>query len=220
MALCRDLGKEYASISPERFTTEFEKLYSKGQPSYGFRALRSTGWANFFGLGSMSKEDDEAVDRVVERAKKNHEDPAIFGAAKTLTFVPPSKRKEVAGKLLKGEKRIKKAFSLLRQNPGDANPKPGWETIGWARRLTRQNLTAKEYIVFTGRKELEAQTKAVESFEGAQPDFLTGSLVLEHTTKTPGPWLGQLLREGTDAQDRGVFKTSEEALNWLKTKLS
>ena len=213
--LCRDLKKEFDTISPERFQTEFEKMFTKGDIQWGLRALKDTGWDEKFGLQAINPRWGSEVQKTIDRAKSLNEDSALYGASKLLKAINPSNSEHAARAFLAGDKRQKKALHLMYpQKPADMSEK---SLNAWTRQIWRKKqVTAKDYFIMNGDEKLRKETEKLGIFTKPNPDLVTGEMVLKLSDKKPGPWVGEILKKANQAQDDAIFTTTQDAEEWLQ----
>lgn len=212
------LLKEYDTISPERFQTEFEKMFTKGDVAWGLNALHDTRWDRKFHLNAMNPQLPALTQRAIDRAKNADEDSAVFGAARLLSAVPPAHREAVADAFLTNNKRQKKALSLIDvRGPVDNSE---LNVNAWTRQLWRaKKLTSKDFYLLHGNEGLKIAAEKMGVFEKPIVDYVTGDMVLSQGNKKPGVWVGEVLKRANAAQDAGVFGDKASAQRWLEENL-
>lgn len=215
--LSQNLRSEFNTLANERLQTEFEKMLTKGDATYGLAALNATGWSKDLRLDKLSPNTGEQANKAIARAKDFHDDRAVFGTAQILLDSEKKDRDFIANYMLTGEKRQRKAQALTKIVSPKATDHRSINA--WARNLAKSGLTAKDYYILTGDDVVKKASQNFGSFEAPIPDILTGAKILEHTNQKPGPWMGKLLREAATAQDDEVFTNESSALNWLNRKL-
>jgi len=216
--LTRSMVNEIPNLSNERIQTEFEKLFSKGEMTYGIAALHDSGWAPGLRLGNVDQKDAVEADAAIKRAKALNDDPGVFAAAKLMRKVSGKERLKLADSVLTGLKRQQKAGKIIDKVAPAA--KDELSIRRWARELDREGLSPKDYYIFNGDESLRVASEKHGVFESGDKDLITGALVLEKSGGKPGPWIGKLIREANKAQDDGIFKSQDEANSWLQRKLS
>lgn len=210
----RDLLSEFDSISSERFQTEFEKMFTKGDVTWGLEALRETGWDKKFGLGNVNPSWGNRVQESISRAKELNEDTAVFGASKLLAAMPSAEHNAVNA-FLTGEKRQKKALDLIQlQDPSELTPKG---VNAWTRQVWRsKKLSAKDHFIKSGNNEVREIAEKLGIFDKPKEDFINGEMILKLGDRKPGPWVGNALQRANAAQDNALFTDKEGAERWLK----
>lgn len=215
--LCQDLRTEFKSLANERLQTEFEKLLSKGDVTYGLDALKVTGWDEEIGLDKLPSEAGEKANQAVARAKEVDSDVTVVAAASILRNSPVGDRRKLANYMIAGDRRQRKAVALTTlEAPADYSSK---SVKAWARAAGKTGLTAQDYYMVTGDSKLRKAAEAVNSYDAPQPDILTGARVLEVSGRSPGKWIGKLLQEASEAQDAEDFTDYAGAKSWLQAKL-
>lgn len=212
--LSQELLKEFESISSERFQTEFEKMFSKGDVKWGLKALEDTGWGEKFHIDKAAQNYSTTIQGAIDRAKALNEDPVVFGAGQLLRTVNFAHQKDTVGYLIAGEKRQEKALKLLKiSDPRELSAK---SLNAWSRQLWRkEKLTPKDYYIFKGNQAMRAAAEEMGIFEKPQADFITGDMILKLADKKPGPWVGNVLQRANAAQDNGIFTDRKGAEKWL-----
>jgi len=215
--LCNDLRSEFKTLANERLQVEFEKMLSKGDVAYGLATLKQTGWDQDLKLDKLPTSTSAEANASIGRAKNFGEDSTVFGAATILKASEKADRRFIANYMVTGEKRQRKADALVKTEGPKSSSKR--DVKAWARGIGRMGLTAQDYYIFSGDESVRTAAIKAGTFEAPVPDILTGAKVLEHSARTPGPWMGKLLREASQAQDEEVFTNDASARVWLQKKL-
>jgi tRNA nucleotidyltransferase/poly(A) polymerase len=215
--MCADLRGEFSSLPNERLQTEFEKMLSKGDVTYGLATLKQTGWDADLKLAELPSGVGAEVNASIARAKSLDEDATVFGAGKILADSDKASRSFIANYMVTGDKRQRKAISLATvEGPKAQSSK---EVKAWGREIARGGLTPKDYYIVSGNEEVRDAAVKANCFDAPIPDILTGAKVLKYSEQKPGPWVGKLLREASQAQDDEVFTDDAGAKAWLQEKL-
>ena len=211
--LSRSMRSEYSNISVDRIQTELDKFLSKGDAVYGMAAFRETGWDELVGLREVTPSVAQDANDAMDRGRT--EDYPIYGASHLLRAAP--RPKSTVELLLVGQKRQQKALALLDATGPVIHSEEGIRS--WARSIEKKSLSVKDWHIYTDDKNTARRAQELGIYERADPDFLTGEIVLSHTDKKPGPWIGELIREANLAQDRGEIRNSKDAENWVAKRL-
>lgn len=223
--LSKSMVDEFHELPKERIQEEFGKLFEKSPVvSDGLRALKLTGWDKPLGVAELDIEKvSKNVDYSVERARKEKLDVGFAASGALIKDLPRAEQERVLDSILTGDKRQFKALSVLESNsPSSAAAK---DVKAWGRTIAKDNkITVQEFLTIRGNEEnsyvdVEEVAKSTNSYSSPNADLVTGKMVLQASGGKGGPWVGELLKEANESQDREVFTDSNGAQEWLQNKL-
>lgn len=216
--VCRSLRPRFNEVARERVSLEWDKFFTKVKsPSTALNTLRQMGWDDT--VPGLSTVDPEASDAVCQSG------PVVLGAvmARNMEDADALEFTKIA---ITGARTAQKAYLLSRTQAPETLDQDSMRK--WARDLGRKGLhisdwaEREEAFADKGDQRRESVMQAARQFGvfDARPiDLLGGDDILSLTHKKPGKWVGELLAAATDAQDRGIFSTRDEALAWLRSKV-
>lgn len=219
--LCQSIADRSREVPQERIVMEWEKFYSKGvHPQAGLNALSDIGWSNRIpGIDKIA--DHEALGRELKRATVlplSRREPVM--AALFMKRMDDHDARYFTHHTLNGHEMQARAYNLSRLNLTDA-PSDS-ELRLQARQLKYADLSLyADYMDAQGRDTtgLRQKISALGIEHGPRPVVISAGEIMEHLGRKPGPWLGQLFKEVTRAQDEGRFTSREDALEWATNRL-
>lgn len=214
--VCRTLRARAEELPTERVRGEWAKFYTKSSsPSRSLKALKQMGWDDT--VPGLSTVNPAHVDKVAKSG------PVLMGAVMTRNMSENDSR-EFLRRTIEGDDIARRAHLLGRTHAPQSLDRASMRR--WARELGAKNLRIadweeRERAVRTPVSQINEVMVAARQHgvAYAKPsDHLQGRDVLPLTSRKPGPWLGALLAEATNAQDRGDFNTRDEAFAWLRSR--
>lgn len=223
--MCKNLRKEYESLSIERVKEEWIKFFTKGtHPDKGIKALQDTGWDNTTpGLQEALKHEN-TTPSLQNLQKVSENKRIIMGAAIISQPMNKKDRLKFTQTAVNGSKEQTAARILAEFSEKEISTT--YDRKIAALRLKNTGLTLtdiKDFASVTGAKEcFKMANLAIDEGVGEkpEPDLINGMDILAKTNKEAGAWVGQVVSQVRDAQYRGELSNKSDALSYLDTLLS
>ena len=225
--LCRSLVGRAGELPIERVRGEWGKFYAKGShPVNALAVLADTGWdATVPGLVDVNTPRVRAqAERAVQVATGNRvstEERAALVAATIVRGMPDATARTFLNRTVEGGDAQRAAYGLSRA----VNPSGTDDTSvrRWAHTLRAGRTSVRAWARMaeaTGEHpngaSLLAAAERLGCADGAQPDLIQGRDVLPRFAgRPPGPWVGEIVAAGREAQKRGEFTDAHGGAAWL-----
>lgn len=222
--LSQELRKEYAHLSTERVQEEWTKFFTKSEtPNKGIEVLQKTGWDDTTpGLKEALRKTVEQKD-LETLPQQPKERKAIYGAAAISRHMNKEDREDFLHTSIIGVKEQKQAEILSSFDKTDADTT--YKRKDLAQQLHKNGFTFNDYGKFSKMINDEEGMKIAELAKnegiGNSPenDYVMGKDILQQTSKKPGPWMGELLKQIRDKQYQRKFKSKKDALDYAMSQI-
>lgn len=222
--LSKKLRPEYEHLSTERVQEEWGKFFTKSNiPNKGIEVLQKTGWDDTTpGLKEALRKTVEQKD-LETLPQQPKERKAIYGAAAISRHMNKEDREDFLHTSIIGVKEQKQAEILSSFDKTDADTT--YKRKDLAQQLHKNGFTFNDYGKFSKMINDEEGMKIAELAKnegiGNSPenDYVMGKDILQQTSKKPGPWMGELLKQIRDRQYQGKFKSKKDALDYAMSQI-
>lgn len=222
--MCQKLREEYKELSVERVQEEWGKFYNKStNPNKGLQCLQDVQWDDTTpGLKNAIQQtlDNKSLQTLPEQPKNKK---VIYGAAAISQYMNDNDRKTFLQSSVIGVKEQQEAETLATFDTNNAQTTYKRKVL--AKKLQKHGFTFNDYANFahmTNNKEgIILAQKAQDEGIGAGPeqDLVMGKDIMEHSSKKPGPWMGELLDTLRDKQYNNEFNNKDDALNYALSQI-
>ena len=220
----KQMVSEFSDLPTERVREEWYKLFTRGRDvEHGLAVLKETGWDTPMGLSELRAEDMAHVAKAVETSKRENVSPTVAGAAAILESVPEDRHSEVASRLTVDNKAKAAALKIAQM---DSRPVSTTRDVRAVNRALggkvglAQWSAAKQNVSSVKPLAMETGMWSRCNSDGSptihHDDLVTGAMILEESDRSPGKWVGDLLKKAHQAEDDEAFVSEEGAREWLK----
>jgi len=220
----KQMVSEFNDLPTERVREEWYKLFTRGRDvEHGLAVLKETGWDTPMGLSELRAEDMARVAKAVETSKRENVSPTVAGAAVILESVPEDQRSKVASRLTVDNKVKSAALKIAQMGAGEVKTtrdvRAVNRTLGGKVGIAQWS-AAKQNVSSVKPLATEAGMWSRCNSDGSptvhHDDLVTGAMILEESGRSPGKWVGDLLKKAHQAEDDEAFVSEEGAREWLK----
>lgn len=212
--LSKSLLKEYSVLSSERVQEEWGKFWNRSvKYSSGIKVLQDTGWDDIEpGLkNALSK-----IENIDDLLNYNVEDREVLGTAMIGSLMSKLDYSNFINKTVLGGKKQKQITNLI-EAEGEGLSTPVQRRL-YAERPGFSFSQLYDFAKLTNNKKLEKISLMAKSegvWSSSLPLYIQGRDIIGLTSKKPGPWVGEIVKEFKLRQYNNEFNNKEEAIDTL-----